>query len=414
MKKLLIFLALALPVITRAQDKGIKFEHGLTWEQVKAKAKKENKYIFVDCFTTWCGPCKFMSNTIFPLEDVGTYFNDKFINVKLQLDKTDKDNEEVKSWYATGEQIAKEYSVNAYPTFLFFNPNGEAVHRLVGGAQDGPSWIARASTALDPEKQYYAIMKKYEAGDRDPAFLKKAALSAQGAYDAKNAEMLSDAYIATQKDLYTKDNLEFLGKFTRSSKSPGFKLLLKDPAKANVVLGAGKAESILKQIILQEEVYKNLPKRNEETKMDWKPVETSLKKKYPKYADEVVLQGKVAYYQFTKDWDNFAKSVTSYMKKYGANVSPNELNEYAWTVFENCKDMTCVTEALEWSKRSFKDKENPMFIDTYANILHKMGRTKEAIEWQEKAISLLPDADSKAQYQQTLDKMKKGEKTWQN
>ena len=154
--------------------------------------------------------------------------------------------------------------------------------------------------------------------------------------------------------------------------------------------------------------------RKKDAVVDWKTIDANLKKKYPAYASEVSLQGKVVYYQFTKDWDNFAKYVTSYMKQYGAKVAPAELNEYAWTVFENCKDMTCVTEALEWSKRSFKDKENPMFIDTYANLLHKMGRTKEAIEWQEKAVSLVKNDNEKTQYQQTLDKMKKGEKTWQD
>jgi predicted RNA polymerase sigma factor len=74
--------------------------------------------------------------------------------------------------------------------------------------------------------------------------------------------------------------------------------------------------------------------------------------------------------------------------------------------------MSCVTEALEWSKKSFKDKENPMFMDTYANILHKMGRTKEAIEVQEKAVAMTTDEASKKELQETLDKMKKGEKTW--
>jgi tetratricopeptide (TPR) repeat protein len=68
--------------------------------------------------------------------------------------------------------------------------------------------------------------------------------------------------------------------------------------------------------------------------------------------------------------------------------------------------MTCVKEALEWSKRSFKDKENHMYLDTYANILYKLGNKEEAIKWEEKAIALGGD------YNDTLEKMKKGEKTW--
>jgi thiol-disulfide isomerase/thioredoxin len=48
-----------------AQKTGIQFINGKNWSEVLALAKKENKYIFVDCYTTWCGPCKYMSGTLF-------------------------------------------------------------------------------------------------------------------------------------------------------------------------------------------------------------------------------------------------------------------------------------------------------------------------------------------------------------
>eukprot|EP01132_Coremiostelium_polycephalum_P019130 gene19130-22763_t len=108
MKKLLFFFLL-IPLLGTAQEKGTHFEHGLTWKQVKEKALKENKYLLVDCFTTWCGPCKYMSSTIFPQEKVGAFFNKNFVNVKVQFDKTPGDNEEVKSWYADAEAIDKEF-----------------------------------------------------------------------------------------------------------------------------------------------------------------------------------------------------------------------------------------------------------------------------------------------------------------
>ena len=73
--------------------------------------------------------------------------------------------------------------------------------------------------------------------------------------------------------------------------------------------------------------------------------------------------------------------------------------------------MTCVSEALDWSKRSFDGKPNAMFMDTYANILYKMGKKEEAIAWEQKAVDLADDA-TKAQLQPSLEKMKKGEKTW--
>ena len=46
---------------------GINFEK-LTLEEALIKAKTENKYVFVDCYTTWCGPCKRMTEFVFPSE----------------------------------------------------------------------------------------------------------------------------------------------------------------------------------------------------------------------------------------------------------------------------------------------------------------------------------------------------------
>jgi thiol:disulfide interchange protein len=68
-----------------AQTTGMTFEHNTTWAAIKEKAKKENKYIFMDAFTTWCGPCKMMAAKIFPLPEVGAFFNASYINVKVTM-----------------------------------------------------------------------------------------------------------------------------------------------------------------------------------------------------------------------------------------------------------------------------------------------------------------------------------------
>ncbi len=57
---------------------GVQFIEDKTWEEVLAIAGKENKIVFLDAYTTWCGPCKKMSNEVFPLTQVGNYFNEKF------------------------------------------------------------------------------------------------------------------------------------------------------------------------------------------------------------------------------------------------------------------------------------------------------------------------------------------------
>src|ERR1700761_8867531 len=85
MKKIAItlFITALNILIVKAQDTGIQFTKVLSWEEVLQKAKTEHKYIFMDCYATWCGPCKGMEEDIYPLKAVGDVYNKDFISVKL-------------------------------------------------------------------------------------------------------------------------------------------------------------------------------------------------------------------------------------------------------------------------------------------------------------------------------------------
>ena len=409
MKKLLLF-TLLLPLLAVAQDKGIHFEHGTSWADVQAKAKAANKYIFMDCFTTWCGPCKFMSANIFPQEKVGDFMNEKFISVKVQMDQTPKDNEEVKQWYADAKQIEQQYSIRAYPTFLVFAPDGHIVDRQIGGAE-ADQFIERCAASLDPAKQYYTQLEQFKNGRKDTSFLRGLALLALDKYDAENATAVSRLYLEQQKDLYSPANLQFIAKFTQSSKDPGFDIFLHHPDKVNKVLGNGAAENKLMQIVAQEEVYPQLMKKDKSAP-DWAGLEKSITAKYPNIAEELLLKTKVQYYSYVKDADKAVANIVAYMKKYGHKANPQELNQYAWTIFEKCNDIACIEQALEWSKRSFKGNDTPAFLDTYANLLYKSGKKADALVWEEKAMNAA-GAGERKNYEATLEKMKQGGKYWE-
>lgn len=282
MKKL-FFALLLLPFLSFAQHeadgKGMKFEHGLSWKEVKAKAKAENKYIFMDCFTTWCGPCKYMSANIFPMAEVGDFFNQNYLMVKVQFDTTKTDNDEVKSWFKDMEAINAEYKIRAYPTYLFFDPSGNAVHRAVGSS-DAKTFLAKGADAMQPEKQYYTLLHKYEAGEKSPEFLRTLATVALDAYDMTNADKISKEYIATQSDLLTKENLTFLDKFTQKSTDKGFDLFLNNTEKVDAILGKDKAEQKLMGIMTVENVYPLILKKsspeNASTTPDFDALSASL------------------------------------------------------------------------------------------------------------------------------------------
>lgn len=411
MKKLLILVPLLLCSLTYAQEnKGMHFEHADSWSEIKAKAKKENKYIFLDAFTTWCGPCKYMSANIFPMEEVGTFYNANYISVKVQIDSTAGDNPEVQKWRADAKYIAKTYEIRAYPTYLFFDPSGELVHRAVGSS-DAATFISKGKAALEPSKQYYTLKRQYETGKKDADFILALVNASMEAYDEDFSAKVTNEYLSTQTDLTTPKNIRLLSRSTKKSTDPGFAVFRKNMPKVDSVLGEGSAVSMLKRIALSEMVYPALS--GKDAIIDWAALETKLQAAYPEFAaSDVILPLKARYYQSKKNWPEFNKAVTAYLNKSGDKINNMELNNFAWTVFENCKDGACVEEALAWSKKSLsgKDAKNPMFMDTYANILYKMGKKKEAIKMQEEALLV---SNNDPNIKATLDKMKAGEKTWQ-
>lgn len=395
----------------QAQDNGIHFEHNSSWKTVLSKAKAENKYILVDCFTTWCGPCRYMSSTIFPKEEVGTFFNDKFINVEFQLDTTVKDAEDIKALYADAAFISKQYNIVAYPTFLFFSPDGQIVHREVGGS-NADEFIAKGKNALDPEKQYYTQVEKYESGNRDAAFLKNLTLLTINCLDETLRAKYAKDYLSTQGNFFSNDNLLFIYQSTKSTTDTGFNLMMKNIKKFESVVDKKELLYTLKMIIIPSE-FLQADNKGDWTTKQWNSYANGLKKKYVFLAEDILFRVKIITYRNKNDWNTFAEVVTKYASSQSHRA--DELNEYAWTIFGKSSDKRILEEALVWSKIAFTDQEKiePGYIDTYANLLYKIGRKKEALEWEMKAqkIAIEQGAD-KSWGQDVIDKINKGEKTW--
>ncbi len=115
----------AMPLIQQTKvagaEKGTQFFKG-TFAQALAKAKKENKKLMVDCYTLWCGPCRYMATNIFPNDTLGAYMNEHFVCMKLDME------------HGEGPERNKTFNVKAYPTFIFFDADGKEMSRFEGMA----------------------------------------------------------------------------------------------------------------------------------------------------------------------------------------------------------------------------------------------------------------------------------------
>ena len=191
---LLIAFVMIASIAVNAQ--GIKFEHG-KFAEALAKAKKENKLLFVDFYTTWCGPCKKMSKEIFTKEDVGAFFNKNFISLKIDAEKGE------------GPELAKKYEVSGFPTMIFFNGDGTENKRLVGATPDAGFFLSFAKQVTGEETPFLERYEAYKKGNRNLDFVRDLILSGgvyastlpreeQGSWFEKFAEMAAWYFVCKQ------------------------------------------------------------------------------------------------------------------------------------------------------------------------------------------------------------------------
>lgn len=107
----------------------------LSWRDALAKAKAENKMLFVEMYTTWCTYCKQMERDVFTLKETGDYYNEHFINVRYDAQKID------------GIQIRKSYAMLGFPTYLYLNPEGLVILKTAG-FQETKKFIANGDSAI--------------------------------------------------------------------------------------------------------------------------------------------------------------------------------------------------------------------------------------------------------------------------
>jgi len=402
-----------------SMNPGIHFEFGLDWEQILAKAKVENKTIFIDCYTTWCGPCKEMENSVYSLEKVGNFFNDKFISVKAQMDTSKKDDDAVKKWYADAHYIRNRYNVDAFPTFLFFTSDGKLLYRSTGviGPDD---FLALAANVLDPNKDYYKLLDHFKQGKRNLAEMSYLARIGLLLGDTATSQQVAEEYIVQLKNeaLLTKENIQFLYDFTKSSKDKGFKLFYLYGDSINKIMGNDMySQQFIHSIIYKEIALPVIEKANKSTGSipDWSTIASLVKKKYNEYYSErIVTAARCSWGINHKNWPEYTKYLVLFEEKFGSKSNNDAmaslvLNNYAWDVFKYSHNTEELSKALSWSSKAVMMHPTANWMDTYANILYKLGQNKLSIRWEEIASKLSPNNKD---IQANLEKMKKGDPTW--
>jgi len=444
--KYILWIVLSLPLLVRAQNDGIlsgdsvfigvHFEKTLQWQQIMGKAKEERKYIFVECYATWCGPCKKMEQEVFTARNVGDFMNSHFVSVQVQMDSSRSDNGHIRSWYPEAHLMQQQYGVFILPTYLFFSPDGKIVHRYLYALND-TNFLKVARNALNPDKQYYLLRDNYLRGSRDYSSMNYLARISEQIGDDSLGKAVAADYLHNYLDrlseskLFDKKYLDFMAMFSSllSSSDRIFKLYYKKGELIDKLIGRkGFSQAEVLNIITKEEIGPRIQayKSRLQTDPDWKGLTRRIRKKYNRdYTELSVLNSQIEWYSDRKDWPRLIEYAVSKFDTYGldtAGVGWAMINNFAFEiVFKHCSDKDTLTKAIHWMEiinETHPDDQHD--LDTYANLLYKVGRTEEAISWEEK-VKKLEEKDAVKEkrspdtvYKETVEKMKNGIPTWVN
>jgi thioredoxin-related protein len=423
MKKLKLLILLTM-ISGGVFAQGINFEQNLSWLEIKEKARVENKFIFMDCNATWCGPCRFMADSIFTQKKVGDFMNEKFISVKVQLDTAKTDGEQIKQWYKDASEISKVNKVSALPAYLFFAPNGKIVHKDIG-AKGPKGFLAVATAATDQNKQYYSLLEKSNEGKLSKEAMRALVNVAKDLGDNDNAIEIAKMYMhnyldkLNEEDYLEKNNLQFIEDYTKmlSSKDKVFKLYQQQAKRIDSIMEyKGYSRSKIDYVIIKEEITPFITlAKGKNSAPDWQNIGKAIKHKYnASYAERNLAASKANWYKQKKDWKNYAKYLVQKMNLTEIEKLPSNtgslfyLNNSAWDIFQYSNDKLELEKAISWMDMAIPmDTIDPSgLLDTKANLLYKLGRKEEAIALEQKAYELQPA------FKNTLEKMLAGIQTW--
>jgi len=367
-------------------ENGIRFIEGEKWENILKMAQEQDKYIFMDCYTSWCGPCKALSKDIFTRKDVGDFFNENFINVKYDMEKGE------------GKELHAHYKANiiGYPTLLLINKEGKVVHQMAG-FQEADVLIAGMKAGKEG-KSLFACRDRYEAGERDLAFLKEYVAALEGAFLKDDIEQVALEYMQNMplEKLQEKEVWDLVGAFIKDPYSPQFDYVIFnidrlankvkfDRYKVERQLSWALDKAVDQLVDIQfDENDSPLPLVGETGKVD--SLLRLIDRGNLKRAETCRAKIKIYEFELAQKWDEVYANQMAYRKIKALGYSDSYLDGTARYVAKYCPNKAVLKKYLdlieELQKEEDKDggKLKASYYGTLSVLYAKLGKKEKAKE----------------------------------
>ena len=412
----------------------------LSFKDALSQADKTEKMVFIDFYTTWCGPCKLLDRTTWKDPNVVSWLKENTVALKIDAEiKVD---------------LAKKYKVKGYPSMIFIKPDGKMVHSMIGyhdadaflkegklvmSGKD-PAAIELAELKATAEKDYSSRLKYgralakseqyaealtqyldcYDNGKDEEKFKYTQSniipnLIARLARDYKPAmEALETRYTTLMKEInagqVTKDQLLAMSGLNRSLKQEDKTLAYFDALPAD----AEAREWLWRQVkdalleakryaeIADNDIDDTVAKSFERHEKRMKEITPELKKKMGDMMRTSIVRINADYVQVYLGVGQYEKANALAEKLLTLDSSSKSLNALAWNAYLSGKARA---EHVTWAKKAndLSGGKDASILDTYARLLAQTGKSSEGLTLLRDAINATDNKRSKKILQEAID-----------
>ncbi len=336
-----------------------------SWDDLLKQSAAEGKPIMVDMYASWCGPCKKMERDIFPIEEVGDFFNANFLVAKRNIDTPE------------GAMLEKRYSVERYPTFLFINADGKVLHQVIG-YHDKDEFLAMGKAALQEKNQLAYLEKKYNAGDRSEVICRAYAIALFDAGKKGSQKPLLDFWKACE-DKSDYENMSLLLSLLEDADNSGFDYIINHRSDFEEVFGSSVVNDRLQKLVYAS-IYQSKEVLSPEI------VKAAFEKSFPEDAEAMSAYFMMSYYRQAKDWPKYVDATLFFLDNAAEDAAT--FNDLSWSIVENTDDKKQLKRALKYAKRANQLQSHPAIKSTVAHIYAKLNKRKKAKDFAKQSIVL--------------------------
>lgn len=351
---------------------GVAFEEeGTSFAQVLQKAKSSGKLVFVDCYTSWCGPCKMMAKSVFPQKTVGDFMNPKFVSLKMNMETGE------------GPEWAEKWQISAYPTFIVFTATGQEIGRFLGGCS-AEEFIEKITKASE-DKTSAEMDKRFADGERDEAFLYSYLNTLGSTYKHSQCNAVAEILLQGKEKTFAGDS-RLSNVFMRYLSNPfasAFVYTAKHPQKLIAALGETPVKMKLQNVwsnyarglIVQENGTVTLDHERMNRWLDLMQecgVEKTVR-------EDLRLTTLMNYSEKKGDWQAYV----GYIQEYGKQFDIPDLTLCKWCspVVKNCREEMPRKEVLALLQQRVADLEaGRRTSQTQMGNMKLSGNMKKAME----------------------------------